>query len=158
MEAITILERCRRADGDIRRLEQRIRQRRDALYCISPSQADPNGGSRGHGEQDKIGRLLEDIDALETSLKARRQERSVEIAAACVLLDQLPELESEVLHRYYIKHEETPGIARRKTYQESYIRKIKSRAEKALAKLPPDQVAATLPGWYLRSRGKEGEA
>lgn len=153
MEAITILERCRNAAGDIRRMTQSIRQRREALYSISPSQADPNGGSRSQGDQDKIGKLLADIDALETSLKARKQTRPVELAAACVLLDQLPELESEVLHSYYIKHEETPGIAKRKKYQESYIRKVKNRAEKALAELTPEQVAATLPAWYLREEG-----
>ena len=158
MEAITILKRCRNAAGDIRKLRESIQRRREALYNIGAPQADPNGGSRSQGEHDKTGKLLGDIDALERRLEARNQARPVELAAACVLLDMLPELESKVLHAYYIKHESTPGIARRLKYQESYIRKVKRRGENILGELTPDQVGETLPAWYLRNEGKDGNA
>ncbi len=155
MEAITILNRCRDADGDIRRLSLRIQQRRDALYSVSAPLADPNGGGRSQSaNQDKTGRLLADIDSLEKAVEIRKQARSVEVAAACILLDRLPELESSVLHGYYIKHQNTPVIARKLRYQESYIRKVKLNGEKALAKLSEDQVAAALPAWYLREKGE----
>lgn len=61
-----------------------------------------------------------------------------------------------MLHAYYIKHETTTGIARKKRYQESYIRKVKRRGEKALDALTPEQVADTLPVWYLDEE-KEAE-
>lgn len=153
MEAITILQRCRMAACDIQRLDQRIQQRREALYSISAPQADPNGGSRSHGEQDKTGKLLADIDALEKRREARTQAYAVELASACVLLDKLPELESKVLHAYYVKREKTPGIARRLRYQESYIRKVKRNGESLLREMSEEQVAETLPGWYARGEG-----
>ena len=153
MEAITILKRCRAAAGDIRRLTQRIQQRRDAMTSISAPQADPNGGSHGPSDPDKIGRMLAEIDTLERSLEARKQARTVERAAACVLLDKLPELESDVLHGYYIRMESTASIARRLQYQDSYLRKVKINGEKALKELTADQVAAALPSWYLRENG-----
>ena len=153
MEAITILKRCRAAAGDIRRLTQRIQQRRDAMTSIASPQADPNGGSHGQSDPDKIGRMLAEIDDLEQNLEARKQARTVEIAAACVLLDKLPELESSVLHGYYIRQESTANIARRLKYQDSYLRKVKVNAEKALGELTADQVAAALPSWYLREYG-----
>ena len=65
MNAITILKRCRAAKNDIERLQQRIEQRRDVLGSLSAPQADPNGGSHGTGDKDKIGRILADIDELE---------------------------------------------------------------------------------------------
>ena len=156
MEAITILMRCRNAAGDIRKLRESIQRRREALVNIGAPQADPNGGSRSHGDHDKTGKLLADVDALERRLEARNQDRPVELAAACVLLDMLPELESRVLHAYYVKRESTPGIARRLKYQESYIRRVKRRGEKLLGELTPEQVAETLPAWYLRNEGKDG--
>lgn len=155
MEAITIFKRCRAAAGDIRRLTQRIQQRRDAMTSISAPQADPNGGSHSRGAPDKIGKMLADIDALERSLETRKQARTVEIAAACVLLDRLPDLESNVLHGFYIRQESTANIARRLRYQDSYIRKVKINGEKALGELTADQVAAALPPWYLREYGGE---
>lgn len=155
MEAITIFKRCRAAAGDIRRLTQRIQQRRDAMTSISAPQADPNGGSHSRGDPDKIGKMLADIDALERSLETRKQARTVEIAAACVLLDRLPDLESNVLHGFYIRQESTANIARRLRYQDSYIRKVKINGEKVLGELTADQVAAALPPWYLREYGGE---
>lgn len=153
MEAITIFKRCRAAAGDIRRLNQRIMQWRDAMTSISAPQADPNGGSHGTGDPDKNGRMLAEIDSLERSLAARKEARTVEIAAACVLLDQLQELESKVLHGYYIRQESIAAIARRLQYQDSYLRKVKINAEKALGDLTEDQVAAALPPWYLQEYG-----
>lgn len=153
MEAITIFKRCRAAAGDIRRLQQRIQQRRAALTSITSPQADPNGGSKGSTDPDKYGKLLADIDALERDLEARKQARTCEIAAACVLLDKLPETESGVLHGYYIAQETTAIIAVRLKYQDSYIRKVKRNAEKMLGDIPPEQVAAALPPWYLKEYG-----
>ena len=153
MEAITIFKRCRAAAGDIRRLTQRIQQRRDAMTSISAPQADPNGGSHSQGDPDIMGKMMADIDELERSLEARKQARTVEIAAACVLLDKLQDPESSVLHGFYIKQESTASIARRLKYQDSYIRKVKINGEKALGELTADQVAAALPPWYLREYG-----
>lgn len=154
MDALTILKRCRAADEDIRRLEQRIQQRRDAMTSINAPQADPDSGSRGPRDPDKIGKILGDIDILERRLTARKQARNVELAAACVLLDGLQAMESSVLHAYYVRQEDTAVIARRMKYRDSYIRKIKARGERHLSAMAPEQVAATLPPWYLKEQGE----
>ncbi len=155
MEAIIILRRCRTAAGEIRWLNQRIQQRREAMTSLSAPPFDPNGGSHGQSAPDKLGKLLSDIDSLERSLENRKQARLVEIAAACALLDRLPALESSVLHGFYIKQESTSSIAKRLNYQDSYIRKVKINAEKTLGELTADQVAAALPLWYLQEYGSE---
>ena len=74
MNAMTILKRCRAAKSDIGRLLQRIEQRRDVLDSLSAPQADPNGGSRGTGDKDKIGKILADIDELEREVEARKEK------------------------------------------------------------------------------------
>ena len=153
MEAMEILRRCRDAGGEISRLEMRIQQRRDAMTSISAPPSDDKGGSRGQGDPDKMGRMLAEIDALERRIQAREQDRAVETAAACVLLDALDTLESSVLHAYYLKRESVAVIARRLSYQEGYLRKIKSRGEKALQALPEDTVRAALPAWYIKKYG-----
>ena len=65
MKAIEILNRCRAADAEISRIRQRIEQRNSALYRITASPMDANGGSRASGNHDKIGTLEADIDTLE---------------------------------------------------------------------------------------------
>lgn len=147
MKALTILARCRSAETDKRRIRQQIERRREAITCISP-RMDVNGGGRSTAEQDKIGAFVAAVDELERRLKAREQAQSVEIAAACALLDMLPENESAVLHEYYVKGGKVPAIAKRLGYSESYTRKIKAEGERALCELPDSSVAAALPAWY----------
>ena len=147
MNALTILARCRSAETDKRRIRQQIERRREAITCISP-RMDANGGGRSTAEQDKIGAFVAAVTELEKRLKLREQAQSVEIAAACVLLDVLPENESAVLHQYYVKGGKVPAIAKRLGYSESYTRKIKAEGERTLCNLPESSVAAALPAWY----------
>ena len=65
MEAIEILKRCRRSEDEIQRLATQIWQRRDAMDGMQTPVMDPNGGSRGSGDPDKIGRMVADLSAQE---------------------------------------------------------------------------------------------
>ena len=140
MKAMIILKRCRAAKSDIGRLQQRIDQWRDVLTSLSAPQADPNGGSRGTGDKDKTGKILADIDALEREIAARREAYEAERVSACALMDMVPDLEGKVLYDYYVKHMDTPGIARREKYTPGYIRKTKRNAENLLSMLGQDRV------------------
>lgn len=153
MEAMTILKRCRAAKTDIERLRQRIEQRRDVLDSLSAPQADPDGGSRGSRDPDKIGRILADIDELEREIEAREEAEKAEKVAAVSLLDMVPELESKVLHDYYIKRWDTPRIASKEKYTAGYVRKTKRSGEQLLDMISQERVDATLPAWYLREKG-----
>ena len=157
MKAITILMRCRAAKSDIGRLQQRIEQRHEVLDSLSAPQADPNGGSRATGDRDKIARILADIDELEREIQARREEENAEKVSAVMLLDMVPDLESKVLHDYYIKRWDTSEIARKEKYTAGYVRKTKRSAEQLLTMISPERVDGTLPAWYLRQNGGEDE-
>lgn len=153
MKAITVLRRCRVSAEDIERLETQIWQRRDAMTSLQSMRTDTDGG-RSSGDRDKIGRMLGDIDALERAAEQRRQDQAVETAASCALLDMLPDLESRVLYGYYVKRQTTAQVARQQKYQEAYVRKVKRRAEAALALLTDERIRDTLPRWYLEREGE----
>lgn len=156
MKATHLLERCRAADDEIERLRISVRQKRALATSISAPPGDPNGGGRGSGDHDKIGRLAADIADLEERIALREQEKSVEIAAASVLMDRLPGLESKILYGYYLRGESTGAISRRLKYQPNYVRRKKREAERMLEQLEPCEVALALPRWYLkRHDGKE---
>lgn len=155
MNAMDILKRCRAAKSDIERLQQRIEQRRDVLNSLSAPQADPNGGSRGSGDKDKIGRILAEIDELEREKDARQEEGEVERVAACALMDMVPDLEGKILFGYYVKRLDTTAIARKEKYQTSYVRRVKRDAEKLIEMLSEENVNRTLPAWYKKEKGGE---
>lgn len=157
MKAITVLRRVRAAEEEISRMEQQKAQRWDVLTGISAPQADPNGGSRGTSDPDKNGRIMADIDSLERKIQHRREREEAEIVSGLSLLDMLPELESKVLHQYYLKRKTTTDIARKEKYTQGYVRRVKRQAEQALGMLSPERVAATLPGWYLAEEDEDGK-
>lgn len=150
MKATDILKRCRAARTDISRLQQRIDRWREMLDSIGAPQADPNGGSRGSADPDKVGRIMGEIDALEREIARRKEGQQAEAASALALLDTLPDLESKILYAYYVKRQDTPEIARREKYTAGYVRKVKRGGETLLDMLSAERVTATLPAWYLR--------
>lgn len=155
MRAMIILRRCRAAQDDIRSLDQRIERWRDVLTSIGTLQADPNGGSRGSGDRDRYGRIMADMDLLERE-KARREEAwEAEKVSCCALLDMVPDLESDILHAYYVNAMDTGAIARAKHMTPGYIRKTKRNAEQLLDMVDAGRVAGTLPAWYLREYPEE---
>lgn len=148
MKAITILERCRDAEGDMRRIRQRIQQRREASECITPKPGSSEGRGRAPAEPDKIASIVASIDELENDLAKREQARRAEVSAACALIDMLPESISTVMHKHYVKRQKTFAIAKRMGYSEGYIRKLKAKGEQLLGEISQGTIMATLPDWY----------
>ena len=148
MNAMTILKRCRSAESDKRRIRQKIQQRREAQACIT-SNPDPNGGGRGSAESDKMLSMVSKLDELERDLYQREQNRTIEVTAACALLDTLPENASRVLHKYYVVGEKLSNISRSVGYSDGYVRKLKWHGEASMGAISPDIVRKHLPDWYL---------
>lgn len=157
MNALTILKRCRAAESDLERLQQRIDQRREVLTSIGAPLGDPNGGSRATVDKDKTGRVLAEIDELERQMQDRKEAENAERVAALALIDMVPDLEGRVLYDYYVKRWDTPEIARREKYTAGYIRKTKRNAENLLSMLGRDRVSGTLPDWYIKKKGEDAE-
>lgn len=152
MDAMTILRRCRSGPDGIRRTEQRIRQRRQAAEALpSPSLRD---GSRGGGREDRAGRMAAEIDGLERTLKRQREEHAVISAAACALMDRLPERESAVLYGYYVSGETVAGLSRRLHFSDGYVRKLKGRGERLLQALSAQEIRETVPAWFVDEKGE----
>lgn len=153
MKAMTILTRCRAAEADMRRLRQRIRQRREAAESITPVTTDTGSRQPSNGEPDRLAVLLCAITELEAALEAREKARRVEVAAVCVYLDTLEETESTVIHRYYVTRLKVSAIAAEMNFTEGYIRRLKVEAERKLDALSDADVRAALPPWYLKESG-----
>lgn len=142
MDAITILKRCRAAQEDMERLQQRMEQRRGILDSMGAQQADP--------ESDQAQRLALDVARLDSALAARRENYEAEKVAVCELIDTVPSLGGRVLYDYYVKRWSTSEIARKRNYTEAYVRKTKRNAERLLDMLTEAQVDRLLPPWYLK--------
>lgn len=152
LTAMEILERCRRAEADKRRLRERVNMYRDAAGRMTASL--DGIGARSTGESDHMATIVGEIDAVERQLKQREREHSAEVSAAIRLLDMLPPLECSVMNRYYIRRETLNAIATGLGYSYTYVRHKKADACRRLWKIGEDAVSELLPEWYIIEREK----
>lgn len=146
--AMTILDRCRRAESDKARLRERAEMYRDTAGRVTGSLTGVGGRSTGKG--DRYAALMGEIDAAERALKQREREYAAEVAAACQLLDTLPPLECAIMRRYYVSGWSLHQIAMDMQYSYGYVRRRKGDACRQLRGIPPSTVRAMLPDWYGR--------
>jgi len=153
MDAMTILNRCRNGANDIKRLKEKIDRLYDVLTNDSAPTADPNGGGRGSGDKDKMGRIMAEIDVLQQEKAAREEAWMAEKTAACTIVDMVPDTEGKILYDYYVKRWDTTTIAQKEKYASGYVRKTKRNAEQLLQMLSAERVKDLLPAWYLKEKG-----
>lgn len=147
LTANEILDRCRRAEADKRRLRERVEMFRDTAGRMT---AGLDGiGARSTGESDHMATIMGEIDAVERALRQRDREYTAEVAAACQLLDLLPALECSVLSRYYVHGQGLRAIAQELGYSYNYVRNRKAAGCHQLEGLDGEYVARLLPGWYI---------
>lgn len=147
LTAMEILERCRRAEGEKRRLKERADMIRDTAGHMTSSM--DGIGARSTGETDRMATMVGMLDAVERELDQRDHEYTAEVAAACQLLDMLPALECGVMSRYYIRGQTLRSIARDMGYSYSYISRCKVSGCQHLLQLGEGAVMRLLPQWYI---------
>ena len=148
MNAIDILNRCRSAQDDIRRLEERMARYRD---CATDSSAhiNPNGRVQGAGG-DALAEFAGEICYCEQQRDRRKREYKAESYCACKLLDKLPETECTVLYRFYMNGQTVDGIAAAIGLTANYVKRKKADGLARLAQIEPKTVLELLPEWYGR--------
>jgi len=147
LTAMEILERCRRAEGEKRRLKERADMIRDTASHMTASL--DGIGSRSTGAGDRMVGLMARLEEAEQALKQRDLEYTAEVAAACQLLDWLPPLECSVMSRYYIRGQSLRSIAADMGYSYSYVRGLKSEGCKQLNRIGEGLALGLLPQWYI---------
>ena len=147
LTAMEILERCRRAEGEKRRLKERADMIRDTAGHMTASL--DGIGARSTGAGDRMVGLMARLEEAEQALKRRDQEYTAEVAAACQLLDRLPPLECSVMSRFYVRGQSLRSIAADMGYSYSYVRARKSEGCRLLQQLGEGEVMRLLPYWYI---------
>lgn len=148
MNAVQILERCRQASQDRESIEQRIQRYRDGAMSISKYGV--SAGGHGAGGGDKLAEIASQIDEAERARDQRDREYAAEVAAACTLLDKLPDMESRVLHLFYVQGYTLNMIAKRVPVSYGYARKLKADGMALAAAIDLTEVARALPAWYIK--------
>ena len=152
LTAMEILERCRRAEDDKRRLQERIDMYWDAAGHMTASL--DGIGARSTGEADHTGALLAKIDAVEREIKQRDDEYNVEVLAASQLLETLPDLECSIMTGFYIRRESLKEICANKNRSYGHVSRCKSMATRRLRAISAEEVMKLLPEWYINGEYK----
>lgn len=153
MNAVNILNRCRDAIAEIKRLEER-KARLIECATSATSRLNATGGSRSGGPSDKVSAFAADIDECERELASRRRAYDVELLAACKFVDMLAEPECGVIYRYFVQGQTINGIARALNFSPSYVKAKKRDGMAAAEAIPADIVLDLLPEWYKATDGK----
>ena len=126
-----------------------LERRKDAMRAFGGIRMDEAGGSRGSGG-DRMARMSGEIDEIERAIQDRKDARMAEVGSAIQMIDTLEDdVAADVMYRYYVTGDGISGISRAIPCDRSYVQRKKREGENALAGIPGDKVAETLPGWYL---------
>jgi len=147
MTAIELLERCRGADGEIKRIERRITDLRETMENVSPRVNDA-GASRGAFIHDRVAEFVARIDELEAKKRVRALQQSDEILAVTLMLDTFPDREHMVIYQFYVMRKSAEAIAKDEHFSERHVCRLKARAVTRLTAMTPEEVHAFLPPWY----------
>jgi len=147
MTAMELLERCRSADGEIKRIERQILDLREAMENVSPRVNDA-GASRGTFVHDRLAEFVARIDALDAKVRTRALQHSDEILACSLLANSLPEGEHMVIYQFYVMRKSPEGIANEQHFSERHVSRLKARAVSRLTAMTQEEVHAFLPPWY----------
>ena len=147
MNAIRILERCRNAPLEKESIKQSIDQYRAGAMSISKYGL--MAGGHGGSGSDRLAEIAARVSEKEGALQRREREYAAEVAAACLLLDRLPDKESGVLHLFYVQCYTLVNIAQRVHNSYGYVRKLKADGLALINQIPPIEVARLMPAWYL---------
>ena len=145
--AMTILDRCRAAERDLRLLGERAARYQDASQRITSTL--DGVGSRATGESDRMAVMMAEIDDLERRIATRRREYTAEMTAACKLLDILPSVEGSILSRFYVRRQPLKAIAVELGYSYGYVRSCKAEGCARLESVPEGVILGLLPTWYI---------
>ena len=150
--AMTILERCKAAERELRLLGERAARYRDASQRMTSTL--DGVGSRATGESDRMAAMVAEIDDLERRTVTRNREYRAEVAAACKLLDMLPSVEGGILSRFYVRKQPLKAIAVELGYSYGYVRSCKADGCARLEQVPEGVILGLLPPWYIDEEEK----
>ena len=153
LTAMEILERCRRAEDDKRRLQERI----DIYWDVAGHMtASLDGiGSRSTGEVDHTGAVISKIDAVERKIKQRDDEYNAEVLAASQLLERLPDFECSIMTGYYIRRKSIKEICASTKRSYGHVSRCKTAATRRLRAISAEEVMRLLPEWYIKGENKQ---
>lgn len=137
MKATEILTRCRESTEEIQRLQRRLAR----LECCAEASA-------------SVG---EDITRCRQALEARRRALDAEVAAACRIVDMLPDPQCGILYRYFVGGQSQGAIIEALHYTMRYYKRKKKEGLAIAEGMDEAVVDALLPDWYLAAEKQRHE-
>lgn len=141
-----IAARCWNYPGDKAKMHEKIARIRDSITHLQSPSWQRQGGKSAY--QDKMAAYAEKLNAAENDLKEREAAAAQEMEALCDLLDEIPVLQAQVIHRRIIGQHSYGAIANDLKYSESYIRKTWAEGMKKLTSITDERAAMAIRGNY----------
>ncbi len=96
----------------------------------------------------------EDISYCRQALETRRRALDAEVAAACRIVDMLPDSQCGILYRYFVGGQSQGAITEALHYTTRYYKRKKKEGLAIAEGMDETMVDALLPDWYLAAEKK----
>ena len=130
MNGLDVFKRYAAADGELRKIKERIKRRRALAEGCTSRPPSPDGGSRS--STDASMRLLDymsDIEQLQAELEERSAQRERDRACCVYLADMLPTNLGSLMLLRYIEGKSVQACATASAYSVTHTRRLLREAE-----------------------------
>ena len=150
MTCIELMAACRARHREIRELEEKIQDARDAMTGMSQA-----SGIRGGGGGDRFAAHAARVDELLGRLQAARRKLAAEEPAVILLTADMPAQPRSFLRAFYGRGEAPSAIARANQCTVSNVYKGLAAGRALAAKAGPAAVESALPACYMKGWEEE---
>lgn len=151
MNALTILERCKRGEGELTRMMEEIERLREIAEGAGVARIDVTciGGS-GAYYADKLLDMMGNITVKENELEQRKQALALERLCVMQLCEGLTKTKADVAYAIFIKGKTMKETAVELSYTRGYMAHIKREIKEEFETINVDDF---FPEWYKEKYG-----
>ena len=153
MTVMRLLQRCRGAEREIRKIDSRIEAARAAAMRAT-AYFNPNSGGRSP-MHDRLCDFVAKVDELEAEKAAHIEQYCNTLIVVGTLLDVLPERQRLIMTRHYLMGEKPTEYMKRLGYSYTHVKRLRQEGEQLLMAIPADKLREILPAWCFKKNDDE---
>ena len=151
MNALTILERCKRGEYEIKRMQEGIDRLHEIAEGAGVARMDVTGvGGSGAYYADRLLDIMGSVTERENELEQRKQALALERVCIMQLCEKMKQPKADICYKYFVQGVKMKVLTAEMQYARSYISQLKTSIIKEFEQIKVDDF---FPAWYMEKFG-----